>query len=214
GNYNPTTRTGTINVRFISDSVGTLNGRVLFVITEDSIQQSTPNGDLWHNHVARDYIPDHIGTAVTLNYQDSVTVSYPFTIASNWVPHRCEIVAMIQDPVVVNITKRVWQGAKIKLMDLNISGIEEENSNYLPAIKSISVNPNPCAGKTVFAINLPSGETYQIKIFDVTGKLIKTISGIMTKGNGRVLCDFMNTGIYFYSFESKTLNKTGKIIVK
>ncbi|MEO0077249.1 MAG: Omp28-related outer membrane protein [candidate division WOR-3 bacterium] len=213
GEYNPSTRSGTINVMFISDSNATLSGRVLFVITEDSIQRSTPNGDLWHNHVARDYIPDHIGTAVTLNYQDSVTVSFPFTISSSWVDYRCEIVAMIQDPVVVNVTKRIWQGAKIKLMDLNIIGIEEQTNNIFSS-KSITVRPNPCVAKTQFSINLPIGENYRIKIFDIGGKLVKTLDGITTKDNEHVLCDFMNAGVYFYAFESKHLSKTGKIIVK
>lgn len=217
GNYNQATRSGTIYVRFISDTVTTLQHRVLFVITEDSIQQATPNGDLWHNHVARDYIPDHIGTQVTLNYQDSVTVSYPFTIASNWAERRIEIIAMIQDPVTVNITKRINQGAKIKLLDLNLSGVEESPT---PIINNypVTVTPNPTHHQVWFNFSLSQGSEYQISVFDMSGRLIRKLQGIANKDMEKVRFDLdrpqVKTGIYFYRFESRDGNKTGKIVVK
>jgi len=60
GDWNPGSGTGTINAQFQNDSTDALAGRVLFVITEDSINYAGPNGDAWHNQVARDYIPDTI----------------------------------------------------------------------------------------------------------------------------------------------------------
>jgi hypothetical protein len=216
GDYNVSTRNGTIYVSFKSDSATTLQGNVLFIITEDSIQRSTPNGDLWHNHVARDYIPDHIGTPVTLRYQDSVTVTYPFNISSAWVDTKCEIVAMIQDPVAVGITKEIWQGAKIRLYDLNLSGIEENNETPRVSYK-VNVAPNPCVNQARFAFTLPNNTEYRISIFDISGREIKTLNGIASGKNEFVTCNLVNevnSGVYFYRFESNTANTSGKIIVK
>ncbi|MEO0074657.1 MAG: T9SS type A sorting domain-containing protein [candidate division WOR-3 bacterium] len=216
GDYNQATRTGTIYVRFISDTVTTLQHNVLFVITEDSIYRQTPNGDQWHNHVARDYLPDHIGTPVTLNYQDSITVSYPFSIASGWVESRVEIIAMIQDPMNVNITKRINQGAKIKLLDLNLTGVEEPNQSKINNYP-ISVSPNPAHNQVWFTFALNQGSKYKITIFDISGRNVKTISGVTRSNNESVKCDFSNSvsaGAYFYRFECDAGSKIGKIILK
>jgi hypothetical protein len=218
GDYNPTSRTGTINVRFISDSASTfpLQGKVLFCITEDSLYYPSPNGDLWHNHVARDYIPDHIGTSVSLAYQDSVTVSYPFTIGSSWVDTRCEIVAMIQNPIVNGLNKDIWQGAKIKLYNLTLDVDEEPNGMAKNSYK-INVSPNPCVNEARFNFTLPSGTQYRIGVFDISGREVKSLNGVATGRNELVNCDLKNTvnsGVYFYKFESNIANTSGKIIVK
>jgi hypothetical protein len=218
GDYNPVSRSGTINARFISDSASAfpLQGKVLFCITEDSIYYAAPNGDLWHNHVARDYIPDYIGTPVSLAYQDSVTVSYPFTIGSDWVDTRCEIVAMIQNPIVNGLNKDIWQGAKIKLYNLTMD-IAEEHSDLTKTSYVVNVMPNPCINEARFAFTLPVATHYNISFFDVSGRRVKTLNGIASGIKESVSCnlkDAISSGIYFYQFESNVTNTSGKIIVK
>lgn len=216
GNYNPSTRNGTVNVRFYSDSATTLEGNVLFVLTEDSIQRSTPTGDLWHNHVPRDYIPDHVGTTVILRYQDSVTVSQPFSLASNWVANKCEIVAMIQNPVAINNTKEIWQGAKVLIPELPMTSIEENNPIQKTAYK-ISVSPNPCINQACFSFSLPAGSGYTINIFDPLGRTVKNINGVASGNHELVNCNLKNSvgaGVYFYQFESSNGTANGKIIVQ
>jgi hypothetical protein len=220
GDYNPTTRSGTIYARFVSDSSNTLMHNVLFVITEDSIQRSVPNGDQWHNHVARDYIPDHIGTPVVLRYQDSVTVSYPFTISSSWVDSRCEIIAMLQDPNNVNITKRVTQGAKIRLPDLPLTAVEEPSNvitNY--PTHTITVTPNPVVNQMQVSFTSTKGSTYKLSICDISGRTIKTLNGIASGNAEHITINLkqspmVSSGVYFYRFESGAGNTTGKIVVR
>jgi hypothetical protein len=216
GNYDPSTRNGIINVRFYSDSTTTLEGNVLFVLTEDSIQRSTPTGDLWHNHVARDYIPDHVGTPVILRYQDSVTVSQSFSLASNWVANQCEIVAMIQNPVAINNTKEIWQGAKVLIPELPMASIEENPPIQKTAYK-ITVYPNPCINQARFSFSMPAGSEYKIGFFDVSGRTVKTLNGVASGNNDLVNCDLRSSvtpGIYFYQFESSNGTAHGKIIVQ
>lgn len=215
GEYNTHTNSGTINVRFRNDSNATINANVLFVITEDNIAYTMPNGDGVHNHVARQFIPDHIGTAVSFNSGDSITVSYPFTIQSNWNAQNIEFVAIIQTPVLVGSTKEILQGAKIGILDL--AGVEELQNH--PPVNSfhLRVLPNPCVNQARFSFTLPAGSSYQINIFDASGRAVKTINGVATGNNDVVNCDLKNSvasGVYFYRFESTVSNKVGKIIVK
>ncbi|MCS7258010.1 MAG: Omp28-related outer membrane protein [candidate division WOR-3 bacterium] len=219
GTYNPQNRSGTISLSLQSETTATLQARVLFVITEDSIFYQAPNGDNLHNHVARDYIPDHIGTLIEL--RDTLTVSYPFTIASNWVAEKCEIVAIVQNSVAVNNTREVFQGAKIKVRDLAIVGLEEAPSavSLCSIIKqrSFIVNNNIVE----FIINLPDNTFYNLKIIDISGKTVLTKERLARGKTELVqlsLPENLKSGVYFYSLETNTSFKLqteprGKFIV-
>ncbi|OPX17931.1 hypothetical protein BXT86_03840 [candidate division WOR-3 bacterium 4484_100] len=112
---------GTVYAKFRNDSTATLNGRVIFVITEDSLYYSGPNGDVWHNHVARDYLPDQNGQTVSIAPGDSITLSQPFTIQSGWDENMCQIVTWIQSDVLQSdSTKEIWQGGYIDVTELSI----------------------------------------------------------------------------------------------
>ena len=214
GNYNATTRSGTINARFRNDTPYPLAGNVLFVITEDSIQLSTPNGDLWHNHVARDYVPDYIGSAVEIAGGDSLTYSQPFTLLSNWNLNRCEIVTFFQNTrLAPDSTKEMYQGSMIKVRDI-LSGIEEERNDLPIGSHSVQVLPNPGVSETRFAFTLPTGNRYKINIFDVSGRTVKTLNGVAGGKRELVKCELNKAGVYFYHFESEVVNSTGKIVIK
>jgi len=218
GNYDPSSRTGTVYAKYYNESPEPMTGKVLFVITEDSIQRSVPNGDQWHNHVARDYIPDYIGTQFTIGREDSVIYSQPFTLASNWNVNQCEIVTFFQSTTLTpDSIKEIYQGGTIKVMNLLLPGIEEEH-NLLPNHTAyVNVFPNPCQNQTRFELSLPNGTDYKIGIFDISGREIKTLNGVMTGMKQIINCDFPNTiksGIYFYRLESKKHNSNGKIIIQ
>lgn len=101
----------------------------------------------------------------------------------------------------------------IKVRDL-LSGVEE-GRNDLPIGKhSVHVLPNPGVGETRFAFTLPAGNGYKINIFDVSGRIVKTLNGVAGGKQELVKCELNKAGVYFYHFESKTVNSTGKIIIK
>jgi hypothetical protein len=215
GEYNMQTGSGTIYARFQNDSNASINANVLFVITEDNIAVSAPNGDNMHNHVARAYIPSYNGTSVTVNVGTPVTVSYPFTISPSWNGHNIEIVAMIQNPIAVGTTKEILQGAKIEL--LNLPGVEESRNDIPITPSNLTVLPNPCVNEARFNFTLPSGTQYRIGVFDISGREVKSLNGVATGRNELVNCDLrgaVNSGVYFYKFESNIANTSGKIIVK
>ncbi|MEO0123954.1 MAG: Omp28-related outer membrane protein [candidate division WOR-3 bacterium] len=204
---------GTIYARFRNDSTASVTAYVYFVITEDSIYYVTPYGDQWHNHVARDYVPNQIGQQVTIPAGDSVTVSQNFTIQSGWNVNRCNIVTWIQN----NSTREVYQAGFIKVTNLTV--VEEFNNENV--VSKISPTPNPCVNGTSFQFNINKGVEWKIVIFDALGREMKRIEGngtgktqtvewnLLDNNNNRV-----KSGVYFYRLISSELNANGKIVVR
>ena len=206
---------GTVNIHLRNDSTVTITGRVYIVITEDSLYYLGLNGDPWHNHVARDYVPTFVGQSVTIPAGDTVTVSQPFTIQAGWDEDMCEIVAWLQ----TDGTRKVWQGATEQVMEL-IPGVEEHEVEIVP-IYAVTTAPNPCVRNTSFQFELPIGANYRIDIYDVSGRRIQTLDGIASGANESVRWNLedntgthVSSGIYCYRFQSKVTNQTGKIIVR
>jgi hypothetical protein len=206
--------TGTINVRFRNDTTVTITARAYIVITEDSLYYLGPNGDPWHNHVARDYVPNQVGQYVTIPAGDSVTVTQPFTIQTGWDEDMCEIVAWLQ----TDGTRKMWQGAKVPVTA--IPGVEE-NTSEIEAIYTVTSKPNPCVNHTSFQFELPINTGYRIDIYDVTGRHIKRLNGIASGNNESVTWNLkdntgshISAGVYCYRFFSEFVNTTGKIIVQ
>ncbi|UCG92790.1 MAG: T9SS type A sorting domain-containing protein [candidate division WOR-3 bacterium] len=219
GYYVPASNSGTIFAQFRNDSTAAISGYVLFVITEDSVYVPTmPNGDDWHNQVARDYLPDHIGMPVSVPAGDSVTVSQPFTIGASWNEEKCKIVAWIQDEILQpDSIKEIWQGCKIDLSEL---GIEEQHAKDI-YLQKINPAPNPCVNGTNFSFNLPAGVEYRINIFDIIGRHVKTLSGISSGRQEVIAWDLkddtgtqLGAGVYLFRFESNEVNTAGKIVVR
>ena len=214
GSYNPQTGTGTVYARFQNDSNATVNANVVVVVTEDNITYLMPNGDNTHNHVARDYIPSYTGEPVTIAPGSSVTLNYPFTIASSWSGHNIEVVGFIQNQTLINNAKEILQGAMRKLDNFNFIGIEEPRIDIPITQSTVKTLPNPSVNGTNFAFSLPSGTHYKISIFNAAGRNIRTLTGIATGKNDLVQWHpEVQAGIYLYRFESNTTNTSGKIIV-
>lgn len=205
---------GTINARFYNDSTASVTATVYFVITEDSCYYAAPNGDQWHNHVARDYVPNQVGQQVTIPSGDSITVTQNFTIQSAWNVNRCNIITWIQN----SSTREVYQAGKIKVTDL--TAVEENEQDNLVKKEILSL-PNPCVNGTKFQFNIGAGTQWKIIIFDVLGRPIQQIDGVGNAQNQIVEWNLkdnkgnrVKSGVYFYRFISAELNSTGKIVVR
>jgi len=217
GDYTPGTGQGTVNVYLQNDSTATINGRVIIAITEDSLFYIAPNGVNWHNHVARDYLPDHNGTLISIAASDHEIVTQPFTINSSWNDNYCTILAWIQnDSMQVDSTKEIWQGAMRKVTELSI---EETGSNVEP--RQFLVRPNPCDDRVTFSLDLTSGKEFQMFIYDISGRLVKDFDGV-SSGQQMALewdmCDNkgkrLSSGVYFYELLTSVRRISGKIVIK
>lgn len=217
GDYTSSTGEGTVNVYLQNDSTAAIDGRVIIVITEDSLFYMAPNGVNWHNHVPRDYLPDQNGSLVSIPAGGYAIVTQPFTIDPAWNDNYCTILAWIQDDSMqVDSTKEIWQGAMKKVTEL---GIEE---TYIEgATSQFSLSPNPCRDRVDFAINLPAGTEYRVKIYDILGCQVRGLVGVSTGKHTIVEWDLntnngkkVGTGVYLYEFVTDAKRTSGKIVVK
>ncbi len=214
GEYSPGSNTGTIYATFRNDSSATIIGRVIFVMTEDSLFFPAANGVMWHCNVPRDYIPNDTGVVVTITPGDSVSITMPFTTHPDWNKVHCKIKTWIQnDQILPDSTKEIWQGAIVRLLELSILENQGEKREGL----DIQIAPNPCLRNTMVYFSLPHQDNYEIHILDCTGKRINKLSGNgkrlkwdLKDAAGNQLCP----GVYLYRLASKKFNATGKIIIE
>ena len=218
GHYNPTSGAGSVNAQFRNDSSAAITGRVIFVVTEDSLYYAAPNGALWHNHVPRDYLPDHNGEIVNIDPDDSVTVTRSFSIDPIWNDAHCRIITWIQDDEMQpDSTKEIWQGGMLAVDALGIQEYTDETS----VSEKLLVIPNPCRSAAQFLFSSSRGAEYQIVLFDVMGRLVKCLNG-KTAGEQEIITWRrddesgvpVRPGVYFYRFECGYTQASGKIVVQ
>lgn len=219
GAYNPSTRRGYIQTQYRNDSNVTLaNVRAVRVITEDSIYYSAPNGDVWHNHVVRDYLPNQNGSIITINAGATYTITDTFTLNATWVAAKCQAVSWLQSEIqLADSTKPIFQGGIKNFSELPIEEIE---INPLPSSLVWAI-PNPCAAATEFVLPLRPGEPYTIFIHDVAGREINHLSGIAAMDHGRITWNLTDrsgsrvpSGVYLFRFASSAKNWCGTVIVR
>jgi hypothetical protein len=219
GNFSTGSDTGTVYAKIRNDSTATINGRVIIVITEDSLMYAAPNGVMIHCNVPRDFIPDDSGTTVTVAPGDSVLVTQPIVANASWADNHLNLLVWIQNDVMQpDSTKEIWQGSVTKLMELGIADHGDKTVDPRAAIRS---QPNPCVWKTEFIFNLASGQDYSIRIFDIAGRQINLLSGVGTGQAQRVSWNLKDhdgypvaAGVYLFGYETNGRTSYGKIVVK
>ncbi|MEP7266358.1 MAG: dockerin type I domain-containing protein, partial [Saprospiraceae bacterium] len=76
--------------------------------------------------------------------------------------------------------------------------------------------PNPFDQRTVIGINLAQSTTGQLKITDITGRIIKSFDRDWNKGYNEVWLDRREigaTGVLYYSFESRGFHAVKKMVI-
>jgi hypothetical protein len=221
GTYNPATRKMTVYAKFRNDTTATLtNARAMCVVTEDSLYYVGPNGDAWHNHVARKYLPTYNGQTFTIPAGDSVTVLDTLTLNAAWIASKCQVVVWLQnDAMKPDSTKPVYQG-NLKWVTTLPTPVEEIVTGPAASPEIVTV-PNPCVNGTTFLVSRLAGNIYRISIFDVSGRLVTTLTGMSAKNAESVKWDCrdangakVNPGVYLFRLESGTYRKDGKIVVR
>lgn len=76
-------------------------------------------------------------------------------------------------------------------------------------------NPNPFTSSTIINFNLPQAGQATLTVYDMTGKILKNISGQYAKGKNEIslsAIDFNAQGVMFYELESMGQKSTKKMI--
>jgi len=105
----------------------------------------------------------------------------------------------------------VYDSTKIYIYDATFI-----NPSLIKNSIDLSIYPNPYSAYANVNFYNPSGEilSYNFKIFDITGRLIKNYSGFTSDGF-TINSENMENGIYIYQlFINNNLHKSGKIMVR
>jgi hypothetical protein len=101
-------------------------------------------------------------------------------------------------------------------------GIGEDNAIVSPFERDfIQPYPNPFSRKTCLAFNLRASGNVRVSVYDVAGKLVRTVLDEPRKTGEQVLYwdgrdndgAALPNGIYFFSIETPLAKKTGKLIL-
>ncbi len=117
----------------------------------------------------------------------------------------------------------VYQGAgwRAELSPTVVSGLEEKTEPLITHYNLYANYPNPFNPSTTIAFDLPEDGAVHLKIYDVQGKLVRTlVNHTLAQGAHRVLWDGRNnagrqvtSGVYLYSIESGHFSAVRKMIL-
>jgi 1,4-alpha-glucan branching enzyme len=110
----------------------------------------------------------------------------------------------------------------VRLQKPYFTGIDEKDLPEVLKENNVIVYPNPSAGLFNFIVNLPQSSTVDIKVYNIYGKLISTMSTVRLKqGINTFPLDLMGVnsgqlpaGMYFYRLDAVNLHETGKLQLK
>lgn len=216
GSYNPGTREGEAVIEFTSSLAESLSATANVVLIEDSVYYSAPNGDPWHNHVCRDYLPNEFGTDISIPGGGYDTVIQTFTLQPAWVEQRCKVVVYAQDPTIhPDVGYGGLQAGQAPVLEL--TGLEEPRvpERFYQNVAA-EVTPNPCRDKAVFRFVAPAGQGYKLGVYGLDGSLVREFEGVSRSGETSV--DWLRDGsvargVYGWRLACGTAVSTGKLVV-
>ncbi len=116
---------------------------------------------------------------------------------------------------------RLWGFIGTGIVKTGGEGVEEENFQELPKDFFLFQNsPNPVISGTYIEYELPTTTNVTLKVYDVTGRAIRILSGGNQPGRYRVYWDGKDnsgnrvaSGVYFYRMEAGKFKATRKLMV-
>lgn len=128
---------------------------------------------------------------------------------------RIDTVQLSSDTLIINIPPIQWDYA-YRIQRIGTLNVTETN-NFLSDIKSIKIFPNPTNAKTKITFNLNQNSDVEIKIYNITGQLVKSIinNAVLLKGSYEIQLDLNNlpSGIYFINIKMNHVNSIKKIVL-
>ena len=204
GSFDPGSRTGIARAVFQNSSGQAITANARMALTEDSVYYVGTNGDYWHNHVCRDYLPDESGTEVFLAPGGSDTVEQPFALEDTWDAAKCNIVAYLQGTVLQpDSSLPVLQGGIAPILEL--SAAAEPKPRGRLAATSLRVEPSISRSDVRLCWQLNAAGAARVEVLDRAGRIVRVLyDGQLPAGVHSVAWDrrdnegrIVTAGIYF-----------------
>jgi len=163
--------------------------------------------------------PDVMGQPYYAGIYNAGTNSYGYQFKTMWFGFDFECIrdAELTVPIIRNqIIKDILIWIK---HDVNVDISEADE---VPAVNSLGQNfPNPFNPATTIEFSLKTRGHVSIKIYDVSGRLVKTlVDGVMSTGPHKVIWDGTNnrnakiaSGVYFYRMNTGEFEQTRKTVL-
>jgi hypothetical protein len=220
GTYDSAANAGTVQAVLFNSGMMPVDAALQVVITEDSLNYTGPNGDPWHNHVCRDYVPNQNGTPVSIPSAGYDTVELAYTTNPAWRKQFLKVVAYVQNMTTQpDSSKPVLQGGSAPL--LSFVGVEEPRvpaSFY--ANVTARVGPNPCRSQAEFRLTGPAGKDCRLGIYSPDDRLVRTLAGSFGSGATDLVWDRTDAegqrvarGVYSYRVTATGTSATGKLVL-
>jgi hypothetical protein len=208
--YDTVSRNGQVRVECYNSGADTINARLEFAITEDSLYYVGSNGDPWHNHVLRDYVPDQNGTAVSLAPGAADTVTLAYSLNSSWVKEKVKLILYLQNTTPQpDSSEPCYQGIASNVLEY--TGVEEPSRLFSTGDIRVKVGPNPCRTGCEFALSGAAASGARVAIYAPDGRLV---SKVQTAGSRAAWSrNGVARGVYLYRVTSGTANVEGKLVV-
>ncbi|MBK9254658.1 MAG: T9SS type A sorting domain-containing protein [Saprospiraceae bacterium] len=108
--------------------------------------------------------------------------------------------------------------AEAYTQDVNVMGIEFRvgNKSNTQEVVLYQNTPNPFKASTLIGFELPETMSATLKVYDVTGKVVKVINNTFTKGYNSVEIhknEFGSAGVLYYTLEAGDFKATKKMVV-
>ena len=207
--YNPAPRTGQLKVECHNSGASAISAALQFAITEDSLYYLSSNGDTWHNHVCRDYVPNQNGTPVTLAAGATDTVTVPYALDSSWVEKRVKLVVYLQNTTVQpDSSLPSYQGLVGNV--LSFAGVEESKLLAARDLR-VQVSPNPCRSGCEFTLSGAAAHGARITVYTPDGRLVSSLQTAANRASWSRAG--VSRGIYMYRVNAGTATAEGKLVV-
>lgn len=112
----------------------------------------------------------------------------------------------------------VPEGRDLSDADIMGVGLEFEHSEVLANEFQLYQNaPNPFRGETTIGFNLPEASEATLSVYDVSGKVLKVVSGNFSKGYNQIRInsnELRGSQVLYYRLESLTGTTTRKMIIE
>ena len=207
--YDPSSRDGQVVVECYNSGADSVDAALQVVVTEDSLYYSGPNGDAWHNHVCRDYVPDQYGTPVTLAAGAYDTLTVPYSLNASWDEEKVKLVVYLQSTTMLpDSSIPCYQGAVANVLEF--TGVEESELLAARDLR-VEVGPNPCRTGCRFAVSGAAAQGARITIYSPDGRLVSSLETSDNQASWNRAG--ASRGVYLYRVKAGAATAEGKLVV-
>lgn len=208
--YNPSLRTGQVQVECYNGGSDSISAALQVVITEDSIHPyAGGNGDTLHNGVCRDYVPTQTGTPVELAAGATDTVTVPYSLDASWVEENVKLVVYLQKTGLEADTLATYQGRSDSVLSF-VAGVEESKLLAARDLR-VAVSPNPCRTGCEFTLSGAAAHGARITVYAPDGRLVSSLQTAANRASWSRAG--VSRGIYLYRVNAGTATAEGKLVV-